>query len=95
MKTIFVNGFILITLCLLCCKVDFARSGPCPCPDETLCERITKKVNKEVLVWSTSDTVWQFYNWSVVTTVAIFHKWNDELMCLAHSKVGKYVSHDS
>ncbi|XP_028393894.1 di-N-acetylchitobiase-like isoform X2 [Dendronephthya gigantea] len=71
--------------------VDSARSSPCPCSDEKLCQRITKEVDKEVLVWSTSDKVWQHYNWSVVTTVAVFGDWNDELMCFAHSKGVKVV----
>ena len=83
-----VQFFVFITVVLLSHKMEVSTGSSCPCSDEKLCERITKKVDKEVLVWSTSDAVWQHYNWSVVTTVAVFKHWDNELMCFAHSKVG-------
>ena len=82
-----VQHFVILTAVLLFQKMEMSTSTSCPCSDEKLCERITKEVDKEVLVWSTSDAVWRHYNWSVVTTVAIFRDWDDELMCYAHAKV--------
>lgn len=63
----------------------------CPCSDKKLCQRINTTAEKEVLVFSTSSQVWKHYDWSTVTTVAVFRKWDDELMCFAHSKGVKVV----
>ena len=79
---------VFVTVLLLFYKMDASKDSSCPCSDAKWCERITKQVNKEVLVWNTKNDVWQHYNWSVVTTVAIFNDWNNDLMCYAHSKVG-------
>lgn len=94
MMSNFVVVFLFAAGVLLFQDVNSSRSSSCPCSDEKLCERITKEVDKEVLVWSTSDKVWQHYNWSVVTTVAVFGDWNNELMCFAHSKVIFWTSYD-
>ena len=82
-----VRCFGILTVSLLFHKMGMSASNSCPCSDEKLCDRITKEVDKEVLVWSTSNAVWRHYNWSVVTTVAVFRDWDNELMCYAHSKV--------
>ena len=34
---------------------------------------------------------WQSYDWSIVTTVAAFGKYDPELMCYAHSKGARVV----
>lgn len=34
---------------------------------------------------------WKSYNWSMVTTVATFGKYDAELMCYAHSKGARVV----
>lgn len=34
---------------------------------------------------------WKSYNWSMVTTVATFGKYDPELMCYAHSKGARVV----
>ena len=85
---------IVLWLLLFILHVLQGKSSPsesCPCSDKSLCERVTKPVEKEVLVFSTSSLVWKHYDWSTVTTVAVFRKWDDELMCFAHSKVSKRV----
>ena len=84
----FVQLFVLVAAVMLSDKIEVSSSASCPCSDEKLCERITKEVEKEVLVWNPSNAVWKHYNWSVVTTVAVFRDWDNELMCFAHSKVG-------
>ena len=79
--------FVISALVLFSHQVDVSVRASCPCSEEKLCERITKEAEKEVLVWSTSAAVWRHYNWSVVTTIAVFRDWDNELMCFAHSKV--------
>ena len=79
--------FVTSTVVLFSHEVDVSAKASCPCSEEKLCQRITKEAEKEVLVWSTSAAVWRHYNWSVVTTVAVFRDWDNELMCFAHSKV--------
>ena len=83
--------FVTSTVVLFSHEVDISAKATCPCSEEKLCQRITKEAEKEVLVWSTSTAVWRHYNWSVVTTVAVFRDWDNELMCFAHSKGVKVV----
>lgn len=34
---------------------------------------------------------WKFYDWSHITTVAVFGKYDPELMCYAHSRGSRVV----
>ena len=62
-------------------------SAKCPCEDQALCEPIARPPGKEFLMFSTKPNLWRKYDWAKVTTIALFHPWDDELMCEAHKKV--------
>lgn len=62
-------------------------NGKCPCEDESLCEPIARPPGKEFLMFSTKPYVWKKYDWTKVTTIALFRPWDDELMCEAHKRV--------
>ncbi|XP_053100509.1 di-N-acetylchitobiase-like isoform X2 [Hemicordylus capensis] len=44
-----------------------------------------------VFVFDVGETTWKFYDWSKITTVAAFGKYDPELMCYAHSKGARVV----
>lgn len=62
-------------------------NGKCPCEDQSLCEPIARPPGKEFLMFSTKPNVWRKYDWTKVTTIALFRAWDDELMCEAHKRV--------
>ncbi|XP_018589752.2 di-N-acetylchitobiase isoform X2 [Scleropages formosus] len=45
----------------------------------------------KVLVFDVGGTDWKYYDWDMVTTVAIFGKYDPNLMCFAHSKGARVV----
>ncbi len=45
----------------------------------------------KVFVFDVGGQTWKSYNWSMVTTVATFGKYDAELMCYAHSKGARVV----
>lgn len=45
----------------------------------------------QVYVFDVGGKTWKSYNWSMVTTVAAFGKYDAELMCYAHSKGARLV----
>uniref|UniRef100_A0A8D0E580 Di-N-acetylchitobiase n=1 Tax=Salvator merianae TaxID=96440 RepID=A0A8D0E580_SALMN len=65
--------------------------GTCPCEDPALCNPIQGSRDFEVLVFDVGGKNWKFYNWSHITTVAIFGNYDPELMCYAHSKGARVV----
>ncbi|KAM4642228.1 di-N-acetylchitobiase [Discoglossus pictus] len=66
-------------------------SSACPCQDPDLCKPINDTKEFEVYVFYTGKKQWQSYDWSQVTTVALFAKYEPELMCFAHSKGARLV----
>ncbi|XP_030061643.1 di-N-acetylchitobiase [Microcaecilia unicolor] len=69
-----------------------SRSVPsCPCQDPTLCVPIARHRDFEVYVFDIGGQNWKSYDWSQVTTVATFGKYDPELMCYAHSKGSRVV----
>ncbi|KAI5101681.1 di-N-acetylchitobiase precursor, partial [Silurus meridionalis] len=66
-------------------------SGVCPCKQEDLCKPVQQQHEFEVFVFDVGGKEWQFYDWSMVTTVATFGKYDAELMCYAHSKGARVV----
>jgi len=62
-------------------------NGKCPCEDQSLCEPIARPPGKEFLMFSTKPNVWRKYDWTKVTTIALFRPWDDEMMCEAHKRV--------
>ena len=79
------KSFVLI-LVVLCSFPAIVRSK-CPCEDESLCKPIETPPTKEYFMFSTKPNVWRKYDWTKVTTIAIFRAWDDELMCEAHRRV--------
>ena len=73
----------LALVAALCCE---RAASSCPCEDPSLCEPIKGAPKKEVLGFVTSQTNWPGYNWTTLTTVAMFTALNDSLLCYAHSK---------
>ncbi|KAL8178385.1 UNVERIFIED_CONTAM: hypothetical protein K2H54_044141 [Gekko kuhli] len=45
----------------------------------------------QVFVFQIGGETWKFYDWSQVTTVATFGKYDPELMCYAHSRGSRVV----
>lgn len=45
----------------------------------------------QVFVFDVGGKTWKFYNWTMVTTLAMFGKYDPELMCHAHSKGARVV----
>ncbi|KAM9324670.1 di-N-acetylchitobiase-like [Gastrophryne carolinensis] len=76
---------LLLALAASVCLCD------CPCSDPALCQPITHTRDFEVFVFYTRGKSWKRYDWSQVTTVALFTKHDPELMCFAHSKGARYV----
>lgn len=66
--------------------------GKCPCEDKALCEPIARPQGKEFLMFSTKPNDWKKYDWTKVTTIALFRPWDDELMCEAHKRVSVLVN---
>ncbi|KAK7889449.1 hypothetical protein WMY93_025009 [Mugilogobius chulae] len=76
----------LSTLLFLC-----AASDNCPCEKPELCRQIQTETEYEVFVFDVGGKTWKSYNWSIVTTVAAFGKYDPELMCHAHSVGARLV----
>ena len=64
-----------------------SSAAACPCLAARLCEPVSAGPRKEVLGFVTSQLNWARYNWSEVTTLAMFTGYNSSLMCYAHSMV--------
>ncbi|XP_077306470.1 di-N-acetylchitobiase-like [Lithobates pipiens] len=63
----------------------------CPCSDPALCDPIQHSRDSEVYVFHVRGKNWKRYDWSKVTTVALFAPYDPELMCFAHSKGARFV----
>nr|KAF6377669.1 chitobiase [Myotis myotis] len=66
-------------------------AASCPCQDPALCQPIRNHSNFEVFVFDVGGKTWKSYDWSQITTVALFGKYDSELMCYAHSKGARVV----
>ena len=79
--------FALLAVIVLCCYLQWGQAAPsCPCEDASLCEPIKGSPKNEIFGFVTSQDNWPKYNWSLLTTVALFTGFNDSLLCHAHSK---------
>ncbi|XP_040897105.1 di-N-acetylchitobiase [Toxotes jaculatrix] len=67
------------------------KAQVCPCERPELCRQIREERDFEVFVFDVGGKTWKSYNWSMVTTVATFGKYDAELMCYAHSKGARVV----
>ncbi|KAF7665909.1 hypothetical protein LDENG_00127030 [Lucifuga dentata] len=68
-----------------------SRANVCPCESQHLCYQIREQRDTEVFVFDVGGKTWKSYNWSLVTTVAAFGKYDAELICYAHSKGARVV----
>lgn len=76
-----------LSVILLISCANLALSRICPCSNPDLCNPISSKPGKEYFLFTDTPKVWKHFDWSRVTTVAVFGDWDDELLCYAHSKV--------
>lgn len=68
-----------------------AAADVCPCERPEWCQQIQNESDYEVFVFDVGGKTWKSYNWSIVTTVAAFGKYDPELMCHAHSVGARVV----
>ncbi|XP_042321749.1 di-N-acetylchitobiase-like isoform X1 [Sceloporus undulatus] len=80
--------FLLVAALLLLARLG---SCACPCRDPALCQPISGARDFEVFVFDIGGSNWRFYNWTHITTVATFGKYDPELMCYAHSRGARVV----
>ncbi|XP_065844596.1 di-N-acetylchitobiase-like [Oscarella lobularis] len=76
--------------------VAAATYAACPCKSPSWCESIKTGPRKEVLGFTTKSDHWPHYDWSKVTTLALFHDIDNatmDLVCYAHSKGVRVVNH--
>ncbi|KAI5243659.1 di-N-acetylchitobiase [Manis pentadactyla] len=76
---------------LLLLAVPLAAGDPCPCQDAALCRPIQQRRDSEVFVFHVGQKTWKSYDWSLITTVAVFGNYDSELMCYAHSQGARVV----
>ncbi|KAJ8277802.1 hypothetical protein GJAV_G00080240 [Gymnothorax javanicus] len=84
----------MIMLAVWLCFMFFtliSSEAQCPCETKELCKPITHENDFEVYVFDVARGAWKYYDWSMVTTVAAFGKYDPELMCHAHSKGARVV----
>ncbi|XP_059231251.1 di-N-acetylchitobiase [Mustela nigripes] len=82
-----IPGIAVLLLSLL----PFWAGAHCPCQDPALCQPITQHPDFEVFVFDVGSKAWKFYDWSQITTVVNFGKYDPELMCYAHSHGARVV----
>nr|XP_001107057.2 di-N-acetylchitobiase [Macaca mulatta] len=82
-----IRGLALLALMAL----SLAAGTDCPCPEPELCRPIHHHPDFEVFVFDVGQKTWKSYDWSQITTVATFGKYDSELMCYAHSKGARVV----
>ncbi|XP_045691538.1 di-N-acetylchitobiase [Phyllostomus hastatus] len=76
---------------LLLLLLPLQAEANCPCQDPALCQPIRNHPNFEVFVFDVGGKTWKSYDWSQITTVALFGKYDSELMCYAHAKGARVV----
>ncbi|XP_029988373.1 di-N-acetylchitobiase [Sphaeramia orbicularis] len=78
-------------VCFLPSVLLVCGASLCPCERPELCQQIRPHRDFEVFVFDVGGKMWKSYDWSIVTTVATFGKYDAELMCFAHSKGARVV----
>jgi len=63
----------------------------CLQPKQHRSEILEFRPKLEVFVFDVGNKTWKFYDWSQITTVVIFGKYDPELMCYAHSHGARVV----
>ncbi|XP_033108879.1 di-N-acetylchitobiase-like [Anneissia japonica] len=91
MTSQWMDGFWLKVNILLSLLSLIVCLSNCPCSESSFCNPIVSPPRKEIFVFQLGGTDWKSYDWSVVTTVAMFGKYDPQLMCYAHSKGARVV----
>ena len=84
--------FILPLLLINCCHGQTLLSKnvvddyACPCSDSNLCKPLDIGPRKEVVGFVTAKDNWKMYNYTHLTTLAIFTELDPQLVCYAHQK---------
>ncbi len=69
----------------------------CPCDDQAHCRPISGFPGKEVFGFMIKDDYWEKYNWTELTTLATFYRYNTsetyKLVCHAHANNVRVVPH--
>ena len=87
-----VSFLLLAFVAALLCSTTSAVIAPfhCPCTDAKLCAPLTTPLpEKEVFAFLTEATNWRHYNFTYITTIALFAGFSGldpQLLCYAHSK---------
>ena len=88
---------VLVVAFLLVAAAWPSHARSCPCASEELCQPITTSPVKEVLGFMVSTENWRLYNWTQLTTLAVFVKMTpqqlSDLVCFAHSHNVRVVLH--
>ena len=58
----------------------------CPCSDPNLCKPLNVGPRKEIVGFVTAKDNWKMYNYTYLTTLAIFTELDPQLVCYAHQK---------
>ena len=77
---------LLLAVFLLSCLHHVQAAPSCPCNDSSLCVPIQGTPKNEIFAFVTRQYNWPHYNWSLLTTVALFTDLPSSLLCYAHSK---------
>uniref|UniRef100_G3T830 Di-N-acetylchitobiase n=1 Tax=Loxodonta africana TaxID=9785 RepID=G3T830_LOXAF len=85
------RGLHGLALLLLALPLVTNADADCPCEEPTLCRPIRHHPDHEVFVFDVGYKTWKYYDWSQITTLAAFGKYDSELMCYAHSKGARVV----
>ena len=73
-------------------SIELSYGVKCPCKDVSLCKALTIPTRKESFGFATGAARnYRVYDWSKLTTIAIFGTWSEEFICFAHSKVRIYL----
>ncbi|KAK3561460.1 hypothetical protein QTP86_002812 [Hemibagrus guttatus] len=67
------------------------QDGTIPALKDFDIQAMVEKWLNNVFVFDVGGKAWKFYDWSHVTTIAAFGKYDAELMCYAHSKGARLV----
>ncbi|XP_039694632.1 di-N-acetylchitobiase [Pteropus medius] len=84
-------GIAVLLLPQLLLLLPVPAAANCPCQDPALCQPIRQRPDFEVFAFDVGEKTWKSYDWSQITTVAVFGKYDSELMCYAHSKGARVV----
>ena len=86
-KLLFILAVLLISYChgqtLLSKNID---DSACPCSNPNLCRPLDIGPRKEVIGFVTAKDNWKMYNYTHLTTLAIFTELDPQLVCYAHQK---------